>query len=43
MIYADILPDYRKTLNDIDAMLRELEELKSRIEVLLGLEIFPSF
>ncbi|AKG39174.1 hypothetical protein MA03_07920 [Infirmifilum uzonense] len=34
-IYADILPEYRKTLNDIDAMLRELEELKSRIEGLL--------
>ncbi|AKG39087.1 hypothetical protein MA03_07305 [Infirmifilum uzonense] len=34
-IYADILPEYRKTLNDIDAMLRELEELRSRIEGLL--------
>jgi hypothetical protein len=34
-IYAGILPEYRKTLNDIDAMLRELEEHMSRIEGLL--------
>ncbi|AKG38606.1 hypothetical protein MA03_03945 [Infirmifilum uzonense] len=34
-IYADILPEYRKTLNGIDAMLRELEEHQSRIEGLL--------
>ncbi|AKG38960.1 hypothetical protein MA03_06435 [Infirmifilum uzonense] len=33
--YADILPEYRKTLDSIDAMLRELEELRSRIEGLL--------
>ncbi len=33
--YADILPEYRKTLNDIDSMLRELEELKSMLESLL--------
>ncbi|AKG39228.1 hypothetical protein MA03_08325 [Infirmifilum uzonense] len=33
--YADILPEYRKTLNSMDAMLRELEELQSRIEGLL--------
>ncbi|MGC9146905.1 MAG: hypothetical protein ACP5GL_03665 [Infirmifilum sp.] len=34
-IYAAIPPEYRKTLNDIDAMLRELEEHMSRIEGLL--------
>ncbi|AKG38787.1 hypothetical protein MA03_05200 [Infirmifilum uzonense] len=33
--YAGILPEYRKTLNSMDAMLRELEELRSRIEGLL--------
>ncbi|MGB9786753.1 MAG: hypothetical protein ACPLRJ_07340 [Infirmifilum uzonense] len=33
--YADILPDPRKILDDIDAMLRELEEHQSRIEDLL--------
>ncbi|AKG38758.1 hypothetical protein MA03_05005 [Infirmifilum uzonense] len=33
--YAGIPPEYRKTLNSMDAMLRELEELKSRIEGLL--------
>ncbi|MGC9108183.1 MAG: hypothetical protein ACP5IE_08375 [Infirmifilum sp.] len=33
--YAGILPDYRKTLDSMDAMLRELEELRSRIEGLL--------
>ncbi|WP_191118552.1 hypothetical protein [Infirmifilum uzonense] len=34
-IYAGILPEYRKTLDSIDAMLRELEERRSRIEGLL--------
>ncbi|AKG38967.1 hypothetical protein MA03_06490 [Infirmifilum uzonense] len=33
--YADILPEYRKTLDSMDAMLSELEELRSRIEGLL--------
>ncbi|AKG38796.1 hypothetical protein MA03_05260 [Infirmifilum uzonense] len=34
-IYAGILPEYRKTLNDIDAMLRKLEEQRSMLEGLL--------
>ncbi|MGC9095573.1 MAG: hypothetical protein ACP5II_00220 [Infirmifilum sp.] len=33
--YADVLPEYRVALDRMDAMLRELEELQSRIESLL--------
>ncbi len=33
--YAGILPEYRKTLNDIDAMLRELEEHRDTLESIL--------
>ncbi|MGC8986403.1 hypothetical protein, partial [Infirmifilum sp.] len=34
--YTCIPPDLGKALDSIDAMLRELEELSARIEVLLG-------
>ncbi|WP_191118514.1 hypothetical protein [Infirmifilum uzonense] len=34
--YTGIPPDLGKALDSIDAMLRELEELSARIEVLLG-------
>nr|WP_236944891.1 hypothetical protein [Infirmifilum uzonense] len=33
--YADILPDYSKALDSMDAMLRELEEQRSMLEGLL--------
>ena len=33
--YADVLPDHRKAIDSIDAMLRDLEEHQSRIEGLL--------
>jgi hypothetical protein len=34
-IYTDILPEYRKTLDSMDAMLRKLEEQRSMLEGLL--------
>ncbi|AKG38010.1 hypothetical protein MA03_00070 [Infirmifilum uzonense] len=34
-IYADIPPEYRKTLNSMDAMLRELEEHRDTLESIL--------
>ncbi|AKG38902.1 hypothetical protein MA03_06045 [Infirmifilum uzonense] len=33
--YADILPDHRKALDSIDAILEELEEHRSMLENLL--------
>ncbi|MGC8835626.1 MAG: hypothetical protein ACP5PL_01580 [Infirmifilum sp.] len=34
-IYADIPPEYRKTPDSIDAMLRELEEHRDTLESIL--------
>ncbi|MGB9787155.1 MAG: hypothetical protein ACPLRJ_07890, partial [Infirmifilum uzonense] len=34
-VYADILPDHRKTLDSIDAILEELEEHRSMLDGLL--------
>ncbi len=33
---ADVLPEYRMALDDVDRMLRELEELRSGLEGALG-------
>jgi hypothetical protein len=34
-VYADILPDHRKTLDSIDAILEELGEHRSMLDGLL--------